>query len=608
MKKFLSILLSVLILASSIITGYSEQNENIKIGDVDFDGEISVLDATYIQLYLADKKTFTQEQKKAADTDSSGSISIIDATLIQKLLADLIPEFPQNPDKDEELLAIANKMNSVQNENTLSLSVLSDVHFDEKLDSAKAKLENIEKLGQLQSLTNIDYTVNLGDFVNGNEAKQATITSLTTFLEKSEELIDAPVLNVRGNHDDNGWYTYGKFGGSNMPDEIINDEEWHNLALTKLPDNFVFDENNPYGGYGYIDHESSKIRIFMLNSCDIPYVLNDDGSYRYNSYTGHAFSDYQLDFVADALHFSDKENPNDWAALFLTHVPLDTSNADDLRFGTKSALIRGHEYLLAIISAYKNGTSFKASGSAYNPSNKNDRSEDFLVSVDVDYSNKGCGEVIAFMSGHTHTNNYTNEAGYKNSLSYGYTFIGTIGSSNFSNYVINRENNTISAFSYGKVVPETAQGNVTTPPNTGSIESGEWVVSYSQFVPNKESIYNGVSEKHPMYYTLSDDSKIVDLETLELDNSVKVAAARQLTKAIAVKPFTTYIIPDDYKGDCLSFSSSGARRAFLKPVDHGDYKTITTDIRQYYIVFSLDTNIYKDYKNFYIKEMVYGIE
>ncbi len=608
MKKIISIILCLIIAISVSSTIFAQTKSSIKIGDVDSDRKITVLDATYIQLYLVNLRTLTDDMKKAADTNQSGAINIFDATIIQQYLIELIDTLPSVPQpKDEQLAEIAEKIKAVQNENTLTLSVLSDVHFNTNYSSNHPTLSNIEKMGQLQNLANVDFVANLGDFVVGNEEKQTTVSSLKTLVDKVEKESDAPVLNVRGNHDDNGWYTYGNYGGSNKPDEIINDKEWHDLVLSNLPDNFVFDKNNPYGGYGYIDHEKSKTRIFMLNSSDIPYIENEDGSYRYNSYTGHAFSDYQLDFVADALHFSDKESPNEWAALFLTHVPLDTSTLDNERFGGKDALIRGHEYMLSIITAYKNGTSFKASGYVNNPAAVNDRAQDFSVSVDVDYSDKGYGEVIAFMSGHAHSNNYTNKAGLKNSLSCGYTFIGTVASESFTNYVIDRDTNTISAFSYGKTFPEKTQGTITSPVDTGSIESGEWSVRYSQFYPNGESIYNGISQIHPVCYQIGTISSKIDLDTLELDAAEQVNARRQLTKAIAIKPFTTYIIPDDFIGDCISFSSDGNKRAFLGAVDHGDYKTITTNIRNYYILFSLDIGLYNNYEDFYIIENHYGL-
>ena len=63
-------------------------------GDTDLDGDVSILDATLIQRFLAGLDTLTVEQKLAADVDGDGDVTIIDATLIQRWLAGIIKKFP----------------------------------------------------------------------------------------------------------------------------------------------------------------------------------------------------------------------------------------------------------------------------------------------------------------------------------------------------------------------------------------------------------------------------------------------------------------------------------------------------------------------------------
>lgn len=55
-------------------------------GDVDFDGNISIKDATMIQKYLVDFLSFTEVQEYVADVTSERRISIFDATAIQKAM------------------------------------------------------------------------------------------------------------------------------------------------------------------------------------------------------------------------------------------------------------------------------------------------------------------------------------------------------------------------------------------------------------------------------------------------------------------------------------------------------------------------------------------
>ena len=56
------------------------------LGDVNLDGDISMIDVTSIQEYLAKLITFNEEQKLAADVDMDGNITVYDATKLQKII------------------------------------------------------------------------------------------------------------------------------------------------------------------------------------------------------------------------------------------------------------------------------------------------------------------------------------------------------------------------------------------------------------------------------------------------------------------------------------------------------------------------------------------
>ena len=59
------------------------------LGDVDGDGEVTIIDATYIQRKLANLAIPFEMNDSIANTDSDGSVTIIDATYIQRWLASL---------------------------------------------------------------------------------------------------------------------------------------------------------------------------------------------------------------------------------------------------------------------------------------------------------------------------------------------------------------------------------------------------------------------------------------------------------------------------------------------------------------------------------------
>ena len=62
----------------------------LSLGDVNGDGEITILDATCIQKYIVQLEDFTDKQKEVADVNGDGTIDIMDSTQIQKYIVQLI--------------------------------------------------------------------------------------------------------------------------------------------------------------------------------------------------------------------------------------------------------------------------------------------------------------------------------------------------------------------------------------------------------------------------------------------------------------------------------------------------------------------------------------
>lgn len=67
---------------------------SIVYGDADGDGEVTILDVTYIQRSMAGVPMSKTINTLNADVDGDGDISIIDATLIQRFMVGLIDKFP----------------------------------------------------------------------------------------------------------------------------------------------------------------------------------------------------------------------------------------------------------------------------------------------------------------------------------------------------------------------------------------------------------------------------------------------------------------------------------------------------------------------------------
>lgn len=66
----------------------------VLLGDADDDGDVGIIDVTYVQRYEAGLALPTPLNPKNADVDGDEEISIIDATLIQRFLVGIIHKFP----------------------------------------------------------------------------------------------------------------------------------------------------------------------------------------------------------------------------------------------------------------------------------------------------------------------------------------------------------------------------------------------------------------------------------------------------------------------------------------------------------------------------------
>lgn len=75
------------------VTFNFEPNKETLLGDVNGDGEITVVDATIIQKYIVGLTTLDDETLNVADVNKDGAVTVVDATLIQKFIAKLITEF-----------------------------------------------------------------------------------------------------------------------------------------------------------------------------------------------------------------------------------------------------------------------------------------------------------------------------------------------------------------------------------------------------------------------------------------------------------------------------------------------------------------------------------
>lgn len=286
----------------------------------------------------------------------------------------------------EDLERTSEKIQSVQNPRTASFAFMTDSHYESNRGKTEESIRHYHAINTMSNYCGLDLIVHGGDFGDGYSPLQKTKDDARRGMKTLIDSVRCPVLIAKGNHDDNSYYSINY--GTNSLEEMLNEIDWYNLTVKHFENEIVLDDNFPEGGYFYKDLDKQKIRFVVLNPIDIPYIDDGSGNPKYHGLDDFAFRDKQLNFVANqALDFTDKSSPSQWAVIFICHTPLHPELSNS---GTLNTI--NDDVMNNIISAFKNGTSYTSTTT----------SGDFGQSVSVDYTSQGAMDVIAVISGHTH--------------------------------------------------------------------------------------------------------------------------------------------------------------------------------------------------------------
>ncbi len=242
----------------------------------------------------------------------------------------------------------------------------------------------------------IDYQIGLGDYVDYSHiSKNVAKSRLESSIELSGK--ETNCFYVYGNHDVG---ICGVNAGSDSLDVVMTPDENYELYGKHLESNDAVktDDENPHGGYYYVDDENSKIRMIILNTSDIFNTDFEEVSYiRYQQQL--RVSQKQLSWFANtALDFSKKINPSEWAVIVFGHSYA--PNGDTLLFEILDAVQKGESINKTVVS-YRRLLQVEDG----NYINTVDTGNGDTYSVNADYSNQGPVSVIGFIHGHDHVDN-----------------------------------------------------------------------------------------------------------------------------------------------------------------------------------------------------------
>lgn len=229
----------------------------------------------------------------------------------------------------------------------------------------------------------LDAVVAGGDNINGWYGRDEKLieTRQATSALYNRVAAGTDVYYVFGNHDSG----IGQ-DGNNTPATCLSEAEIKAYYHTA---DRSYDENRDGDSlYGYKDYATNKVRLIWLNSFDLPYTLNADGTYKYDFLTQSGYQNQQLTWLAkQALMLPD----NSWQVMVFTHCPL--PGTFEVAVGQAQLSQYNSDVLIGIINAFQSGTKYSLA----------DASRTLPINVACDYTTQGKATIIGLFSGHIHS-------------------------------------------------------------------------------------------------------------------------------------------------------------------------------------------------------------
>ena len=268
-----------------------------------------------------------------------------------------------------------NQMSSIPKDN-FNIGFITDAHL--QLDNyAPNSIAHYAYIAAASRRARLDAIIAGGDNTNGwwekNQKMVETQQATSTLFNRTAAGTD--VFFQMGNHD-----TGINQNGHNTPDTCLSESEIK--AMYHTADLMYGEVRDGDSLYGYKDYPDKKVRLIWLNSFDLPYELNDDGTFKYDFLRQPSYRNQQLTWLAEkALMIPD----NTWQVMVFAHAPLpDTFGVIPTEFNS--------DVLIGILNAFQDGKAYALK----------DTTREMPIDINVDFSTQGASVLIGLFTGHVH--------------------------------------------------------------------------------------------------------------------------------------------------------------------------------------------------------------
>lgn len=343
-------------------------------------------------------------------------------TILEESGADVDVEL--SSDELVELNSTIAALRSLKKSNTAIIAFLTDLHIANAIATKIKKA--IAGYNKISASVKTDLLLFGGDYLENNTTttKEQALTLYSYLRDILSYCNDkAPVAVLKGNHDDNTMHT-------DYINGLIDFETfWAELGNID-DDRTVRNAGNIEDCYGYYDIPNQKVRVFYVNTVDLPQKLIEaTNSVNYKGQWDTGISIEQLQFIADNLKF----DTSGWHVMVFSHHPIMRDIAIENGCGVQAD--RGGSALLELLDKF-NTTNTSGSISV--------TGKDFEGAVNYDFTNNQDCKIVACVNGHTHRDSVEL---YNNSFFcistravYGHpSYDGHISSSAY--FVVDRNNN-----------------------------------------------------------------------------------------------------------------------------------------------------------------------